>query len=710
MAGEQERLEGELVGFQFRAEDRGFAVGKLRQGSADVTVVGAIGHVLEGQHVQVQGRWTTHAQFGRQFQVERVLVEDPRTIHGLEKYLGSGAIKGLGPGFAKRVVERFGLDTLRVIEEDPERLLQVEGIGRKRLTDIVSHYVRDRRDREVMATLRGWGIGQGLATRIVERFGGDALQIVTRHPFRLLEVRGVGFKTADALAAEHGIAKDAPERIEAALQYVLEEAASQQGHTFVPEHSLLARAQDLEVPMAPALAGIDRLVSMGRLFRAPSLDPTQRPVALPGLAREELIVAHRLLELQKTPRPEGPDAREITDRLGLVLNAEQQHAIRLALREGVTIITGGPGTGKTTIVRALTALADARTWALAAPTGRASRRLAETTGRDAKTIHRLLEFNPGTGRFVRNASNPIEARAVLVDEASMVDVPLLAALLEAIPRSARLVLVGDADQLPSVGPGAVLRDVIRAGTIPVATLRDVYRQAADSGIVEAAYAINHGEMPCGGERDESVDDFFVVGRNEAPETQKALLEIVGRRLPAKGFDPLRDVQVLTPMHAGPLGTGALNDALQDLLNPNGRQIVRGGKRIRVGDRVLQVRNDYDNDIFNGDIGRVVSVGDEDLVIDFDGRTVALVGKQLDDVELAYAISIHKSQGSEYPAVVVAIHRSHRIMLRRNLLYTAVTRARRFCCLVGSPWAIGFASKQQGGDERWTRLGELLLEQ
>ncbi len=257
MADENERLEGELVAFQFRAEDKGFAVGKLRHGKSDVTVVGTIGHVREGQHVQVQGRWKTHAQFGRQFQVERVLVEDPRTIHGLEKYLGSGAIKGLGPGFAKRVVETFGLDTLRVIEEDPERLLAVSGIGRKRLAEIVSHYVRDRRDREVMATLRGWGIGQGLATRILERFGGDALQIVTRHPFRLLEVRGVGFKTADALAAEHGIAKDAPERIEAALQYVLEEAAAQQGHTFVPEHSLLARAQDLEVPAGPALAGIE---------------------------------------------------------------------------------------------------------------------------------------------------------------------------------------------------------------------------------------------------------------------------------------------------------------------------------------------------------------------------------------------------------------------------------------------------------------------
>lgn len=714
MAAGPVRVEGELLGFSFRADDGGFSVARVKNTEGrQFTAVGPLGHVTEGQHLILQGRWTEHPQFGRQLKVSGLLVEDPRTTRGLERYLGSGAVVGLGKEFARRVVATFGLDTLAVIEEEPERLLEVPGIGRKRMERIRDHWQADQQNREVHATLHGYGIGRALANKIVDKYAEKSAAIISAQPYRLAaEVPGVGFLTADRIARDVGIAEDSPDRADAAVIHLLREAQGS-GHCFVPRREMSERADSLGVAVAALTAAIDRLSLRGDIVLHRTTDTEAQPVYHPVLERAESRVATRILELigdarggQPVPAPMLDKAEE---RMGIALNLGQRQAVSKALQAGVTVITGGPGTGKTTTVRMLMAMARERRehWRLAAPTGRAARRLAEATGSDARTIHRLLEFNGRTGRFMRTASNPLECHGVLVDEASMVDIRLMSSLLSAIPEGCRLVLVGDADQLPSVGAGRVLADIIASGEVPVCTLTEVYRQAQDSGIIRNAHRINQGESPISGEHEDDIDDFYEVHRGEPLEAQATILQIVTQRLAARGFEPLKDVQVLTPMHSGPLGTQALNQALQRVLNPEGAQIRRGPKIYREGDRVLQLKNDYDNDIFNGDVGTIVRAGGGALTIDFDGRIVTLRGEALGDIDLAYAISIHKSQGSEYPAVVVALHRAHFVMLRRNLLYTAITRAQRFCCVVGDRWAIRTAVATRGGDERWTRLSERL---
>jgi len=709
-----ERVEGELLGFTFKTEDGGFSVARVRtDDNQRIVVVGAIGHVTEGQHLALTGKWVNHSTHGRQFKVSGVLVEDPRTTRGLERYLGSGAVTGLGKEFAKRVVAAFGLDTLRVIEEDPQRLLEVPGIGKKRMERIRDHWVADQKNREVYATLHGYGIGRALAGRIVEKYGDKSPIIIAQHPYQLAaDISGVGFRTADNIARDVGIDPDHPDRADAAAAHLIREAESQ-GHCFLPRREIIERAMNLEVKDTQADQAIDRLVLAGKLVNHPSADLQSAPIYSPLLERAEYVASIRLKALQQahegaTPA-NPPMLRVMEKRSKLALNEDQRRAVLMALTHGVTVITGGPGTGKTTIVKLLVQMAKERkeSWLLAAPTGRASRRLAEATDTDAKTIHRLLEFNGRTGHFQRTSTNPIEADGVLIDEASMVDIRLMSSLLAAIPEGCRFVMVGDADQLPSVGPGRVLRDIISSGQLPVCTLSEVYRQAADSGIVMNAHRINTGESPISGNQDGGRPDFFEIHRGEAVEAQKTILEVVTSRLPKRGFDPLSDIQVLTPMHNGLLGTEALNSALQEALNPEGPFVARGHRKFRVNDRVIQLRNDYDNDVFNGDIGIVVFAAGGALQVEFDGRPVEYRGEALSNIELAYAISIHKSQGSEYPAVVMVMHRAHFVMLRRNLLYTGITRAKKFCCVVGDRWSIRQAISTPGGDERWTRLEDRL---
>ncbi|MFT4979462.1 MAG: exodeoxyribonuclease V alpha subunit, partial [Myxococcota bacterium] len=637
------------------------------------------------------------------------LVEDPRTLRGLELYLSSGAIPNMGPTFARRIVARFGLETLQVLNATPERLREIAGIGPKRLEQIVSHWKKDTIGREVHATLRGYGIGAAITRRIVETYADEALKVITEQPYRLAaEVRGIGFRTADTIARERGIRRDSPERAQAALVHVLREAASSEGHCYLPVPVLIAQTSRLAVPTAQAEEAIDRLVSIGMAFEE------EGRVYLPHLLSAEERIVRRLARLLQTPRPAVTvDLPTLESQEKIELGDAQRAAVLRAMSSGISVITGGPGTGKTTIVRVLLAAAGARgeTWKLAAPTGRAARRLAETTSQEASTIHRLLEYNGRTRRFDKDFADPLECDGVLIDEASMIDARLMDDLLSAVPPGCRLVLVGDVDQLPSVGAGRVLADLIDSGVLPVARLDEVYRQAAHSGIVLNAHRINRGQTPRSGQSESPPrDDFFVVCRDVVSEARDALIEIVSKRLPRRGFNPLTDVQVLTPMHNGPLGTMALNAALQEVLNPSSPAFKRGDKEFRVGDRVIQVRNDYDHDIFNGDVGRVLAISGQGLEVAFESQRVSLKGEKLGDLQLAYAISVHKSQGSEYPAVILLLHRAHRIMLRRNLLYTAVTRARSFCCVIGTQAAMSLAVKRADEARRYTHLAQRLQAQ
>ncbi len=699
-----EKLEGELITFRFQAEDGSFAVAVIKTDDGEQIAVGAIGHLQAGAWLLLEGRWTEHPRFGSRFRVQSFLVDDPRTHRGLERYLASSSIKGLGPALAGRLVEGFGLELLRVLDESPERLLEIRGIGKKRLKEIEAQWDREKAGRELAILLRGHGLGAAVVSRIIDRYGDAAMGRVTSDPYRLAdEIRGVAFRTADAIARSVGIAVDDPRRHDAAVHWILSRAEGS-GHCFLPHGELVKQLRGLGLEL-----DLGRMLLAGQVVVENASDPRIRPVYRSAThARERCVAEDLRSRLSRAERgPVAADLLQAEQRVGLSLAVGQRKAVKSALSHRVSVITGGPGTGKTTIVRVLVAAASLmkETWSLAAPTGRAARRLAEATGQGGSTLHRLLEYSMQEGRFLRNERRLLECDAVLVDEASMVDLELMEALLSALPSSSRLVLIGDADQLPSVGAGRVLGDLIDSGVVPVCSLGEVYRQAAGSGIVVNANRILGGRLPISSEREQGVrDDFFVVVRDDGSESVARTVLAAVTRLEERGYDPRADIQVLTPMHKGPVGTQVLNGVLQTRLNPDGVPGVRG---LRVGDRVIQGRNDYDNEVFNGDVGIVVGFQAGQVEVDFAGRRVVLVGDQLDDLSLAYAISIHKSQGSEYPAVVVALDRGHFVMLRRSLLYTAVTRARRFCCVVGASKAIALATRQEGGADRWTGLSARL---
>lgn len=710
-----ESMSGSIERVVFHNPDNGFAV--LRVGVSGrrelVTVVGHLAMAMAGEYVEAAGRWVVDKNHGPQFKTESLRTTHPSTAEGMEKYLSSGLVKGIGPHLASRLVEAFGDQVFEVIERQPDRLTEVPGIGTIRRERITNSWHQQRVVHEIMMFLHEHGIGTARAVRIYKTYGDDAIGMVKHNPYRLADdIRGIGFKTADALGERLGIDRSSPMRARAGVCYTLR-VLTDEGHCAYPEDELVQKAVDLlEIDEPIVKAAIDSEIGQGHLVRERIDD--QDHIYLDALYRAECELAACIRQLQQGIHPlpsiDVSKALEwVEQRTGLELADAQKKAIELAARKKVLVITGGPGVGKTTIVDGILRIFAAKRMrcVVCAPTGRAAKRLAEATGHKAKTIHRLLEFDPKTYQFKRNGDNPLDAHLVLADEVSMMDLPLAYSLIDAVPASASLILVGDADQLPSVGPGSVLADLIASGVIPTVRLTDIFRQAAASRIVHAAHRVNRGQMPDLRADDQS--DFYFASADDPEQAVDLILRIVTERIPQRfGLDPVRDVQVMTPMNRGLLGGRHLNQVLQDRLNPptgNKGQVERFGYTYRVGDKVLQTENDYGKDVFNGDIGLVVGVDEteSELAVDFDGRAVVYDFGELDELMPAYAMTIHKSQGSEFPAVVIPVHTQHYVMLERNLLYTAITRGKKLVVLVGSRKAVAIAAKRAGARHRCTAL-------
>jgi exodeoxyribonuclease V alpha subunit len=658
------------------------------------------------------GHFVSDPKRGEQFRVDTLVPIEPNTLEGLEKYLGSGVVPGVGPGFARRIVNVFGTETLDVLDRDPGRLSQVPGLGQRRVDSIRQAWASHRASSSIMLLLQSHGASAALAGRIVKHYGDRAAAVVQRSPYRLaLDVRGVGFATADRLAQSLGISGDHPDRAQAGVWHVLGQWADA-GHTVLPRHEVIEHtAAMLHVDEPHIEAAVDALWSAERVL----VDDVG--VSIARLYRAERAAAEAIAHGLEEPTDPLKGVEEALEQFELQfhlrLAAEQAEAVRAMARHRMVVITGGPGVGKTTIVRAILKVMNrSRLRArLAAPTGRAAHRLSEATGSEASTLHRLLEFDPRSGQFHRHAEHPIDADAVIVDEASMVDVLLAAALLAALPDGARLVLVGDADQLPSVGPGAVLRDLIDSGLMPCVRLQRIHRQEEESRIVHNAHRILAGAVPVSAAATDQKADFFLVSRKDPQVAAELIVDLVVRRIPRRfGLDPIREIQVLCPMHRGPAGTVALNEALQKRLNPETNSIVVRGQRFCVHDKVMQTKNDYEREVFNGDIGSVVSISpaERSMVVRINHREIEYEADRLDTLTLAYAISIHKSQGSEYPAIVMPILTSHFMMLSRNLIYTAVTRARSLCVMVCDPKALHIALAETRREVRHTHLKQWLI--
>jgi exodeoxyribonuclease V alpha subunit len=709
-----ERLSGSIERVTFHSEATGFCVLRVKaKGHRDlVTVVGSAASVTAGEFIECPGVWANDRQHGLQFKASELKIVPPTTLEGIEKYLGSGMVKGIGPHFAKKLVKAFGADVFDVIEQTPERLQELDGIGPKRRQKVTSAWAEQKAIREIMVFLQSHGVGTSRSVRIYKTYGDEAIDKVRENPYRLaLDIHGIGFKTADALAQRLGIGMQSLIRAQAGVRHVLQEWSGD-GHCAAFRDKLVEMAvQLLEIPedvIVQAIAGElaeENLVS--------EIIDGQEALFLTPLYRAESGCAANLLRLRQGALPWGEiDAAKaipwVEEKTGLTLSESQKHAVDRVLRSKVSVITGGPGVGKTTLVNSILKILRAKrvNIGLCAPTGRAAKRLTESTGLEAKTVHRLLEFDPQEHAFKHNEENPLDLDVLVIDEASMMDVALMNQLLKAVPSRAALLIVGDVDQLPSVGPGAVLADIIASGQILTVRLTEIFRQAATSQIIVNAHKINQGQVPQaekGGEK----SDFYCIPADTPEDVFAKLIHVVTERIPKRlGFDPVNDIQVLTPMNRGGLGARSLNVELQARLNGESEpKIMKYGSTYAPGDKVIQNVNNYDKEVFNGDIGTVQRIDLEEslLQIQFDDRIVEYEFNELDEISLAYATSIHKSQGSEYPVVVIPLAMQHYLLLERNLLYTGVTRGKQLVVIVAQPKALAMAVRTPRSQKRLTNL-------
>ncbi len=714
-------LSGQIERITYTNEENGYTIARVKIfGQRDlVTVVGYLMSPTPGEILNMRGEWINHPKFGEQFKVVDYKTTVPATVFGIQKYLGSGLIKGLGPVIAGRIVKKFGEKTLDVIENDIEKLVMVEGIGKKRMAMIQNAWDEQKEIRDVMLFLQSHGVSSGYATKIFKQYKNRSIAVVTENPYRLaMDIFGIGFVIADSIAEKLGFPKDSPLRVEAGILYVLHQL-SDEGHVFYPYEYLVQKSRETlgveRDAIVEALGGlaINKKIVLEDLNESiDEFKENNKGVYLAKFHLCETSIATRLKTLSIAPKSirsvNVENALEwVQERLDIRLAENQAKAIRCALENKIMVITGGPGTGKTTIINAIIKIFSklkVKTL-LAAPTGRAAKRMSEATGYEAKTIHRLLEYSFVKGGFQKNEEKPLSCDLLILDEVSMIDTILMHHLTKAIPTFATVILVGDVNQLPSVGAGNVLNDIIASGVTPVVELKEIFRQARESRIIVNAHQINNGILPTFDD-DVPDNDFFFIQQEDPEKVLEIILELTKERIPKRfGLDPVDDIQVLTPMHKGVVGAENLNMELQKSLNPAQVEIIRGSRNFRVNDKVMQIRNNYDKEVFNGDIGRIVGIrtDENEITVLFDGRNVVYEFYELDELVLAYAVSVHKSQGSEYPAVVIPVLTQHYILLQRNLIYTAITRGRNLVVMVGTRKALAMGVNNDKTQKRFTHL-------
>lgn len=703
-----DQIFGFIERITFVNSENGFTVARLQEPKKKelTTIVGSFSSLAPGETIMCSGTWKFNSQHGPQFEVTSYQIQAPKDLVGIQKYLESGLIKGIGPKYAERIVQTFGSNTLQIIDESPLKLLNVHGIGEKKVHRIITSWGKQKSIREVMLFLQQYDVTPTLAQKIFKVYGEKSLEVLKNQPYKIAQdVMGIGFKTADTLAQKLGIKLDDNLRLKAGIEFTLE-TLSLEGNTCVLKEKLFEEAcLILQVEQENIKQAYETLVQEKRVIEEEAFVWLKlHYMCERGIAKEMARISGSLSSLQSIDTQKALEWVE--KELSLELAPNQKEAVQKALKEKFLIITGGPGTGKSTITKAILKISEKLTnkIILAAPTGRASKRMSEITRKEAKTIHSLLEWSFGSGGFKKNKESPLDCHLIIIDESSMIDTLLMYQLLRAIPSSARVIMLGDIHQLPSVGPGCVLKDMIESTRVAVITLNEIFRQAKGSQIIINAHKINSGEYPNTFNHPKS--DFFFIKNDEPEQIVQTILDLVTKRVPAKyGFDPINEIQVLTPMKKGPLGTETLNYALQTSLTPSSTPLFIGGKRFHLHDKVMQIRNNYNKEVFNGDIGRIVGIdhGEQEVIISFDGKKVIYEFSELEEITLAYAVSIHKYQGSECPCVILPVHTTHFVLLHRNLLYTGVTRGKKLVILIGSPKALHIAINNDQIKERHTGL-------